>query len=191
MAKDLSGARLREWLAEGDLRSDGLAPEVARLISHNRPMLGDLLDALAQGGDIVRGHAADALERVSRELPDLIGPSLGSLVRQAKDDAVPMVRWHLAMILGNLAYDRAHESICARGLLPLLQDASPFVRSWAISGLCQIGRRSPARAEDILGALSPLTRDPSIAVRHRAARAITLLTDPHSKMPASWIKRKA
>lgn len=190
MANHATGRRLREWLAEGDLRSDGLAPEVARLVSQNRHMLEDLLDALAHGDDVVRGHAADALERISREHPEWIGSSLSSLVAQARSDPVPMVRWHLAMILGSLAYERAHEATCIRGLLPLLRDLSPFVKSWAISGLCQIGRRSPARAEEILGAVSPLTRDPSIAVRHRAAKAITLLTDPRSKMPGSWVKRK-
>jgi HEAT repeat protein len=190
MANDASGRRLREWLAEGDLRSDGLAPEVARLVSRNRAMLEDLLDALAHGEDVVRGHAADALERVSREQPEGIGSRLNSIVAQARSDPVPMVRWHLAMILGNLAYERAHQATCLRGLLPLLRDISPFVKSWAISGLCQIGRRSPARAEGILGAVSPLTRDSSIAVRHRATKAITLLTDPHSKMPGSWTKRK-
>jgi len=190
MAKGTSATRMREWLAEGDLRSDGLAREVARLVAGNPFMLADLLEALFNGDDVVRGHAADAVERISRGKAQLLGPSLGAFVSQAKSDPVPMVRWHLAMILGNLAADREHMPICTRGLLGLLRDHSPFVKSWAISGLCQIGRGFPARRARILSAIAPLANDPSIAVRHRAAMAVSLLMDPELGMPSSWVKRK-
>jgi hypothetical protein len=62
-------ATISDWLAVGDLRSDGLSPQVASLVAASPVLLHDLLEALANGSDIVRGHAADALERVSRLHP--------------------------------------------------------------------------------------------------------------------------
>jgi HEAT repeat protein len=182
--------RLREWLAVGDLRSDGLAREVAALVLGNPSMFDDLLDALRQGNDATRGHAADAVERVSRERPDLLEPELRKLALQARRDSVPMVRWHLAMIFGNLAGSGDDPGLRTSTLLDLLRDRSPFVKSWAISGLCQIGREVPAERERILEAVTPLTRDRSIAVRNRASRAVRLLLEPKESLPASWVKRR-
>lgn len=190
MANRPSPSKIHEWLSEGDLRSDGLSREVAALAVRNPLMMDDLLDALRTGSDVVRGHAADAVERVSRERPELVRPTLGKLLLQAKQDPVPMVRWHLAMILGNMAESGENVEPLARALLALLDDPSPFVKSWAVSGLCLIGRDSPSRRGRFLAAISRLRNDRSIAVRHRASRAIRLLTDESEPIPPSWVKRK-
>jgi HEAT repeat protein len=153
-------------------------------------MFDDLMHALQEGSDAVRGHAADAVERVSRERNDLLGPQLKKLSLQARRDPVPMVRWHLAMVFGNLGGSGQNIELSTRTLLALLGDRSPYVKSWAISGLCQIGRRIPAERARILVAVSPLAKDPSIAVRNRASRALRLLLDPREKLPVSWIKRR-
>jgi HEAT repeat protein len=185
-----SPVRLQEWLAVGDLRSDGLAREVAGLVLGNPSMFDDLLHALREGSDAVRGHAADAVERVSRERADLLKPKLKNLALQARRDPVPMVRWHLAMVFGNLGGSGQSIHISTGTLLALLGDRSPFVKSWAISGLCQIGRRMPAERGRILTAISPLTKDPSIAVRNRASRALRLLLDSTERLPAGWVKQR-
>ena len=190
MADGTRPGGIAQWLAEGDLRSDGLAREVADLVATHPAMWDDLLEALSRGDDVVRGHAADAVERISRAQPELLDPSLRALASQARRDPVPMVRWHLAMVLGNLAYEHAHTATCASTLLALLEDASPFVRSWAVSGLCQVARQNPSRSDRLLPAIARLTDDPSIAVRHRAARAVAILTDPQQTLPRSWVKRK-
>jgi HEAT repeat protein len=150
----------------------------------------DLLQALFHGGDIVRGHAADAVERVSRRQPGLLRASVHDLASQARRDPVPMVRWHLAMVLANLAYEKSLAAECTQTMLALLEDGSPFVRSWAISGLCQVGRLYPARGARVLSAIARLKDDPSIAVRHRAAKAVSVLTDPRHPLPTTWVKRK-
>jgi HEAT repeat protein len=152
--------------------------------------MDDLLDALQTGSDVVRGHAADAVERVSRERPELIMPALPKLLTQARQDPVAMVRWHLAMVFANLARSGEDPEPLAEALLGLLEDPSPFVKSWAVSGLCLIARDSPLRNERFLASISPLRNDRSIAVRHRAARAIRILMDEREPIPPSWIKRK-
>lgn len=177
-----------EMLSMGDLRSDGLANEVAQIVSENPDLLPELVDAFNSPDPAVRGHAADALEKVSRIHPDKVVAFLPLLARLAQDDEVAMVRWHLAMVLGHLSVQPASIPQATSTLLALLEDASPFVRSWAITGLCLIAQNSPASATAITDAIAPLVSDSSAAVAKRAHTALRALTDPSFQLPSSWVK---
>jgi len=179
---------LIDWLAVGDLRSDGFSPQVAALVIENPELLPDLLEALAGGQDIVRGHAADALERVSRQHPAWLESHLDPLLSQATGDPLPMVRWHLAMLLGNLAISGVDDRRILPVLVDLLDDRSSFVKSWAISSLCLAGRQDPESRTLALESIASLEQDASIAVRHRAEKAIGLLMNPGWEPPAGWNK---
>ena len=60
--------QLLNWLADGDLRSDGSATEVADLVLKNPHLLADLLEGLDEPNEVVRGHTAHALERTQTSL---------------------------------------------------------------------------------------------------------------------------
>jgi HEAT repeat protein len=182
------GSLFREMLAVGDLRSDGLAAEVAGLVAARPDLLDDLMAVLSDPSPAVRGHAADALERVSRRYPDRVERYLRPLLSVSATDGTAMVRWHVAMILANVTRSAATARRATPVLLALLDDPSAFVRSWAVSGLCLIGRRFDEFADGILPAVKKRSNDRSIAVRHRAATAIRLLVDPEKPVPRSWIK---
>jgi HEAT repeat protein len=176
-------------LSAGDLRSDGLANEVVRLVSENPALLADLMEEFGASNPAVRGHAADALEKIARVHPDEVARHLPTLIGLARHDSVAMVRWHLAMTFGHLAgLPEVAEQIQAP-LLALLKDPSAFVRSWAITSLCITARTSPTKAGGIARAISPLARDQSAAVAKRARTALRVLTDPEARPPASWLKR--
>lgn len=182
------GSLFREMLAVGDLRSDGLAAEVADLVVARPDLLDDLMAVLTDPNPAVRGHAADALERVSRRYPERIERLLGRLLRISAADGAAMVRWHLAMILANVTRSAATARSTTPALLALLDDPSALVRAWAISGLCLIGRRFDVFADGILPAVKKRSNDRSIAVRHRAPTAIGLLVNPDRPVPGSWVK---
>ncbi len=179
-----------EWLSIGDLRSDGQANEVAAMALAQPIIFPDLLEGLTDKNDVVRGHAADALEKVSREMPELFIPELARLIQVVRTEAVPMVRWHLAMIFGNLAHDHILTDPVIPTLLDMLGDESAFVKSWCISSLVIWGRCYPEWRQTIIEGLTLLTRDASIAVRHRAEKAIRLLLNERLPMPAGWMKSK-
>jgi HEAT repeat protein len=187
----MSRARARpdmpRWLAEGGLNSDGRAPQVASLVLRNPALLDELLRALEDKDPRVRGHAADALERVAREKSEWLGAHLPTFLRRAPRDPIPMVRWHLAMILGYLALDEDRVDRILPCLLSLLTDSSPFVRSWAISSLCLVARKHPRRQARIVRRLVSLRRDASKAVRVRSQKAALVLTGD-LPVPDSWIK---
>lgn len=174
-------------LAGGDLRSDGRGDEVADEVTQNPALYPLLLEGLDEENDVVRGRTAHALERVSRTRPELLLPYLSQLIVLSFEDELPMVRWHLAMIFGNLSLFPGETDRLVEALYALLGDESVFVRSWAIASLCLIGRDYLARRGEIVGRIVPLAQDPSIAIRTRAKKALTVLEDG-APFPAGWQK---
>ncbi len=176
-----------DMLSGGDLRSDGQANEVVREVLAHPQLLELLLDGLESPDDVVRGHTADALEKVSRSRPELLMPRSSQLLQQAIDDGVAVVRWHLAMVLGTLAAlgHRTDEIVAV--LLELLADRSAFVRSWAIASLSIIAREHPHLKGEIIPPIGALRSDRRIAVRTRAEKALAAL-EGRTAMPPGWVK---
>jgi HEAT repeat protein len=174
-------------LSFGDLRSDGLAAEAADLVRRRPQRLPELLAALEDPDPTVRGHAADALERVARVLPSQVEPRLARLLTLVRRDDVAMVRWHLVMVLTWATRSPATARRTIPALLARLDDGSAFVRAWSVSGLSVLGRGFGGEGR-ILAGLRRLESDRSIAVRHRAAKARGLLTDRTRPLPESWVK---
>lgn len=186
---------LLSWLAgssrsDGGLRSDGVADQVAAFVLEYPPALDDLLDGLASPEDVVRGRAADALEKIAREQPHWLCPHLPALIQAAQTDPVGMVRMHLAMLFGHLAAcDQDFDTLQA-ALLDLLTDPSAFTRSWAITSLCILARRDPERESGITQSIARLESDPSTAVRTRARKALKALGKPGARLPKGWVKSR-
>ncbi|MGZ4857043.1 MAG: hypothetical protein ACXVZU_01615, partial [Methanobacteriaceae archaeon] len=93
---------LLELLKGGDLRSDGAAEEVVDDIIQNPKLFDLLFDGLNEKDEVVRGRTAHALEKVSRMHPELFKGHIDELAKVARNDDVPFVCWHLAMIFANL-----------------------------------------------------------------------------------------
>ena len=183
-------AKFSEILAVGNTRSDGLANEVVRLVLANPVLLPELVKELKSDNANVRAHAADALEKVARVLPEDVGAHMSTIATMAKLDEVPMVRWHLAMVLEHICRSSEVAGCVVQTLCFLLRDRSPFVRSWAVSGLAVLARRSLAATPALVRAIAPLASDPSAAVAKRARTAIRALTDPAFQLPSSWEKSR-
>jgi hypothetical protein len=180
--------QILQWLSTGDLRSDGLSNQVADIVINNVAVFDDLFDGLSVSDDVVRGHSADALEKIARKMPELFIDRIPEIIRSSQEDTVAMVRWHLAMTLGHLTcYPEKVEDIY-KALTALLQDDSVFVKSWAISSLCIIGRTYPERRDEIIGKITTLQLDDSIAFRSRVRNALRLLTDENTPFPKGWVK---
>jgi hypothetical protein len=95
--------QILEWLSDGDLRSDSLANEIAGIVIQQPQLFSDLIEGLDHPDGAVRGHTADALEKIGRAHPELLLPHLPRLISISRQDPVAMVRMHLAMIFGHLA----------------------------------------------------------------------------------------
>jgi HEAT repeat protein len=180
--------QFEDWLAGGDLRSDGASNEVAQVIIHHPELLPDLIAGLDAADPVVRGRVADALEKVGRVLPDAVVQHIQRIVTALSEDEVPMVRWHLAMALGHLAMYGDQADLIETALLARLKDASVFVVSWAITSLCILAFLYPARLPGIASAIVPFEKSGSAALRTRARKAMAALTGPRLSLPPGWVK---
>ena len=180
--------QILEWLSGGDLRSDGLADEVTAAVLQSPGLFEDLYAGLSESDDVIRGRTADALEKISRQRPDLIAAHLPELVDLSSSDQVPMVKMHLAMIFGHLVLYEELIDILQSALFDLLEAESVFAKSWAIVSLCIIGRIYPQKSDRIVNRISQLQTDSSIAIRSRAGKALNIMTNPSVSFPEGWIK---
>ena len=169
--------RFLEILVEGDLRGNGLANRVARDVLDAPALIDDLLDALEYPVPVIRGHAAHAVERISRLRPDLLRARLGRFIDRAAEDPVPAVRWHLAIVLGTRAVPLRQVGRAVSVLLRLLADKSALARGWAVSSLCRHAGRDRVLAEAIAPAVAALRGDPSPSVQSWVSMAMMVLRD--------------
>ena len=177
-----------DWLSGGDLRSDGMANEVAAVVLKNQELFGEVYAGLGEDDDVIRGRTADALEKISRSKPELLKDRLPQILQRAEEDPVPMVRIHLAMMLGHLAICEELIEDLTLALLSMLADSSVFAKSWAIVSLCIIARKYPKKRDQILRNISRFQQDGSIAIRTKVRYAIDVLTDEAKPFPKGWIK---
>ena len=177
-----------EKLSNGDLRSDGMANEVALEVLQSPELLPELILGLDDADPAIRAHAADALEKVAREQPDWMIRHLPCLVRKALTDELPMVRWHMAMIFGCLDPTITAINWIVNTLIQMLGDESIFVRSWVISSLCILGKQVPEKVDDILINLRQMEKYESPAIRSRIRKGVEYLRRPSAHLPADWSK---
>ncbi len=189
--EDFIENQLLGWLSGGDLRSDGSATAVAKFVLEQPDLFGNLVPGLDHADPVVRGRTADVLEKVARVRPRWVNEIRVDLLRLAEEDPVPMVRWHLAMVLGYLlVYPQNFESIYIV-LVRMLADESVFVRSWVITSLTIAGRLYPDKCEQIVQMMVPLRKDKSVAIRTRAKKALDSLTDANPPAARRMDKKRA
>jgi HEAT repeat protein len=182
--------KIKELLKTGDLRTDGNAAQVAELVLKDKKRLVELIPCLDDPDSAIRAHAAHAVEAITRVKPDWMTADLRHIIMRGEADAYPIVRWHMAMTLGNLAGHMKDAQPAVESLLRSLKDTSPLVRSWSVYSLVNIGRKHPDFTPRILTALRAHEKDRSPSVRSRVNRAITLLQFPDLPMPAVWVKNR-
>ena len=164
------------WLAEGDLTSDGKANEVADVILDNPVRVEQLLDCFESDDPVVRGHAADAAEKIAREKPEILLPYMHILFKTAVEDPIGMVKQHLAMLFGHTSIFEEWVDTSVTTLFKLLEDQHAFTKVWAISSLCIIAKLYPKYQPRILGEIVQLDESSKKSVRTRVQKAREILT---------------
>ncbi|TET29808.1 MAG: HEAT repeat domain-containing protein [Candidatus Heimdallarchaeota archaeon] len=180
---------LLEKLSGGTLISDGRADEVVGEVLDDMSLLPKLVEGLEEEDDVIRGRAADALEKLSRFHPEKMASYLQIFMDLAENDPVPMVRWHLAMIFGRMIFSKEYTEKVIPTLLEILKEDSVFVISWAIVSLTIIGQKYPNKKTKILSGIEQLRSQPSKAIQSKIRNAVAVLRDG-KPLPKGWIKTK-
>jgi HEAT repeat protein len=175
-------------LSGGNLLSDGRANEAADRVLAQPQLIDQLVEGLSASEDVIRARTAHALERISRSQPELVHQLLPQFKKMALSDPVPMVKWHMAMIFGNLPLVLEELVQVIPILFQMLDDPSVFVKSWAIVSLTILGRRHPVKRTQIAEQIRRLQNDQSTAVRHKVLKALKVLESEAEPIPAGWVK---
>jgi len=159
-------------LAGSDLRSIGRADDVARTLVRD-PGRADEAITLLEGDDpVLRARGADALEKASRALPDMLKPHKRALLRVAARATQQEVRWHVAQMLPRLALTAPERRQAMRQLRRYLGDASRIVRVCAMQSLWELDRGAARALVERMAAKG------SPALRARARRLLRLAARP-------------
>ena len=177
-----------DWLSGGDLRSDGDADQAAEAVLKHPALIDDLVAGLESSDEINRGRTADALEKIARSRPDLTIGHLPLLLSLLKKDTVPMVRMHLAMMLGHFAEYSEYVDTIIPALLQALDETRVFTKNWAIVSLCIYTRKYPRYWEEIVKKIAELSTDPSKAIQTKVHYAMEVLSDDKILFPKGWVK---
>jgi HEAT repeat protein len=179
-------------LKGGSLISDGRADDVAAAVLDDPQRMDALIDALLDRDDVVRGRAAHAVEKVLREKPSLAAAHFPLLRSLAFEDPVPMVKWHIAMVLGTISdnTDLIDGSLDVLFHLLSSSEEGVFVKSWAIVSLSIIDKRYSDRRDLIVAEFRKMESDRRASIRSKIRKALSALTEPGRPLPKGWDKRE-
>lgn len=154
-------------LSGGDRRSPGAAGGVAADALTDPALVPLLVALMGHGEALIRMRTDDALERVSRERPDLVAPFAAMLVREIGAHPRQEIRWHVALTLPRLPRDDAIALTRA-----CLSDRGRIVLAEAMSALAFFARDDAAPRAWLIPALERFAAGDVPSARSRARRLL-------------------
>jgi HEAT repeat protein len=159
-------------LSGGDRRSIGRSNEiVADVLAHPR-QFRHLFGGLASDDPIVRMRAADAIEKISAQRPELLEPFKMKLLAIAGSSDQQEVRWHAALMIPRLELTAKQRAVAVDILFDYLRDRSSIVKTFAMQGLAALASTDAAFRAKILPLLQELTEIGTPAMRARGRKLL-------------------
>ena len=132
------------------------------------PRLGrQLIDCLWDEDEGVAGRAADALETVVGEHPQVTQPWKEELLGLLVETRAIKLRWHLALIVTKLKLTQPECQRTADVFMSWLDDRSSIVKTCAMQGLAELTLQDKSMKDGVLELLRALTRSGTPAMRAR------------------------
>jgi len=146
-------------------------------------LLEDVVHDLSEPDDVIRPRSAHASEIISRTNQEVLLAVMPRLIDLVTRDPVPIVRWHLAMLFGNIRLAEEAGRVIST-LFRLLEDESVFVRASAIASLCLLGKRDRRNRARVIRRIKALQDDRGIAIRTRIRKVLDVLENESKPVPA-------
>lgn len=148
-------ASFREMLSGGDPRALRGVGAVVELALAEPTRCDELVRCVLDGDDeIVRMRAADALEKVSRARPPLLGPYVPVLLGTMSTIEQPSVQWHVAQMLGRARLTPSERTRAAWILRRYLDTSSDWiVLNCSLDAMAGLARQDPDLRGTLLGYL--------------------------------------
>lgn len=159
-------------LAGGDRRSIGVADQVAEIVFKNHGRFPQLIKGLWSEHPLVRMRAADATEKITRKIPDLLRPYKKELLGLMAEAGEPELRWHLAVMVPRLALNSKERLLAISLLSGYLEDRSSFVKTFALQGLSDLTAADQSLRPGVVEILRQATRSGTPAMKARSRKLL-------------------
>jgi hypothetical protein len=167
--------KLADLLKGGDRRSIGRANEVAATIAKTPRLFAELISNLWSENPVARMRAADAVEKVSRDQPQLLQPHKQELLGLMAEARQQELRWHLAAMIPKLQLTPADRAKAADALAAFLDDRSSIVKTLALQGLADLAAQDPRMREGVIEKLREATRGGTPEMKARSRKLLAKL----------------
>ncbi len=166
-------------LSGGNPRSLAGVEDVLVTLRVDPSRLGELIDCCSAVDPIARMRAADALEKVARERPELLVPFVDRLDRELSASTQPSIQWHLAQLWGEVPLTPGQHERAARWLIRTLDEAEDWiVLTCAMSALAALAAGDPSLAPALRERLQRHSGSRRPSVAKRASRLLAALDGP-------------
>lgn len=164
-------------LRGGDRRSIGRSEEVVADVLADPTLFDLIFDAIASDDPLIRMRAADAVEKITAQRPDLLRPHKRRLLTELAAIPQQEVRWHVAQMLPRLSLSASERRQVAGIVESYLDDRSGIVRTCAMQALAELAANDPELRTRVVPLLKQLTESGTPAMRARGRRLLRTL-DP-------------
>jgi hypothetical protein len=164
-------------LAGGDRRSIGRSNEVVTAVLARPALFRVLVEGLTSEDPVVRMRAADALEKVTVQRPELLRPHRKTLLEVSGQALQQEVRWHMAPLFSRMNLRTRERAVAVDILFDYLRDKSSIVKTFAMQGLADLAAKDAALKAKVLPLLRELTDIGTPAMRARGRKLLAGLAE--------------
>lgn len=161
---------LERLLSGGDLRSIGFADQAARELQAGKWKPDEFLKLLEGASAVVRMRAADALEKATRESPELIAEAGDRLLVLLAATQPKEVRWHLLQMTSRIKWSCNQQERLLPAIEGAFNDRSTIVQVSALQALGELAPQAGAFELAFQRHLRSAMASPLPSVRARARR---------------------
>jgi hypothetical protein len=159
-------------LSGGNRGSIGRSNEVVTQVLAHPAYFSDLFAGFSNDDPIIRMRAADAVEKITAQRPELLRPFKKKLLTIAGSSTQQEVRWHAALILSRLTLTIKERAVAFDILFDYLRDKSSMVKTFAMQTIWDLAATDPKLKAQIITLVEELALVGTPAMRARGRKLL-------------------
>jgi HEAT repeat protein len=167
--------RILRKLKGGDRRSIGRSEEVAKEVLKTPALFADLMEGLFDTDPVIRMRAVDAVEKSTRQRPELLQAWKHALLENTSNLRDKEVRWHIAQLIPRLNLAPMERERAVQILLDYLSDESSIVRTFSMQALADLAQHDDELRLQVTPLIERLIKTGTPAMRTRGCKLLLQL----------------
>ena len=159
-------------LSGGNRGSIGRSNEVVAEVLAHPTLFPELFAGFSSDDPVIRMRAADAVEKITVQRPQLLRPFKRKFLAIAGSSDQQEFRWHAALILPRLALSRKERAVALDILFDYLRDKSSIVKTFAMQAIWDLAAENPKLKAQIIPLIEELTLVGTAAMRARGRKLL-------------------